>query len=83
MVKGTIMIYKIDILSQSLERIIHEAIEKFISVYENLSSDNPEDYANAVHSCRRILIDLADALYPPCDIPLEINGKIIKTLLRL
>lgn len=30
MVKGTNMIYKIDISSQSLERIIHEAIEEFI-----------------------------------------------------
>ena len=64
--------------NQKLGAFCPKAIEKFISVYENLSSDNPEDYANAVHSCRRILIDLADALYPPCDIPLEINGKIIK-----
>ena len=30
MVKGTNMLYKIDISSQSLERIIHEAIEEFI-----------------------------------------------------
>lgn len=55
-----------------------KSIEKFVSVYENLSSDNPEDYANAVHSCRRILLDLADALYPPSDTPLQINGKSIK-----
>jgi hypothetical protein len=55
-----------------------KSIGKFVSVYENLSSDNPEDYANAVHSCRRILLDLADALYPPSDTPIQINGKPIK-----
>ncbi|MCI5165444.1 MAG: hypothetical protein D3903_04980 [Candidatus Electrothrix sp. GM3_4] len=46
--------------------------EKFYSVYSNLESNNPEDWANAVHSCRRILQALADKLYPPQ------NGKTVK-----
>jgi hypothetical protein len=49
-----------------------------VSVYNNMDSSNPEDWANAVHSCRRILKDVADALYPPCDIPIEVNGRKIK-----
>jgi hypothetical protein len=74
-----------DIFTESRTRVIQKlgeycpkSIGKFVSVYENLSSDNPEDYANAVHSCRRILLDLADALYPPSDTPIQINGKSIK-----
>jgi hypothetical protein len=34
-------------------------------VYENLLSENTEDWSNAVHSCRRILQDLADKIFPP------------------
>ena len=65
-------------VNEKLGEYCPKSIEKFVSVYENLSSDNPEDYANAVHSCRRILLDLADALYPPSDTPIQINGKSIK-----
>ena len=64
--------------NEKLGKYCPKSIGKFVSVYENLSSDNPEDYANAVHSCRRILLDLADALYPPSDTPIQINGKPIK-----
>ncbi|ENX04871.1 hypothetical protein [Acinetobacter variabilis] len=38
--------------------------QKFASVYENLTSENSEDWSNAVHSCRRILQDTADVIYP-------------------
>ena len=65
-------------VNDKLSSICPEAINKFVSVYENMDSNNPEDWANAVHSCRRILLDLADALYPPKDEPIEINGKKIK-----
>lgn len=65
-------------VNEDLGKYCPKSIEKFVSVYENLSSDNPEDYANAVHSCRRILLDLADALYPPSDTPIQVNGKPIK-----
>ena len=41
------------------------AVQKFAAVHDNLRSDNPEDWSNAVHSCRRILQDLADAVFPP------------------
>lgn len=42
-----------------------EAIKRLSSAYENISSDNPQSWNNALHSCRRLIEDLADALYPP------------------
>lgn len=56
-----------------------QAITKFVSVYENLQSKNEEDWANAVHSCRRILKTVADNLYPPSDeVVIKENGQKIK-----
>lgn len=61
-----------------LKEICPDAVKKFISVYENLMSTNGEDWANSVHSCRRILKDVADTLYPPCNQPFDKGGKQIK-----
>ncbi len=44
--------------------VIPESVRKFTAIYDNLKSDNPEDWANAVHGCRRVLQDLADAVSP-------------------
>ncbi len=63
---------------ERLKKICPQAIEKLSSAYNNLNSSNPEDWANAVHSCRRILTDLADALYPPRDEPVMVGGRAIK-----
>ncbi len=52
-------------VDKMLSEIIPETIKKFLSIYDNLKSTNAEDWANAVHSCRRILKDLSDNLYPP------------------
>ena len=53
-----------------------ESVRKLTAVYENLRSDNPEDWANATHSCRRVLQDLADALFPAQSEPIirNVNG---------
>lgn len=52
------------------------AAQMLTAVYENLQSENSEDWANAVHSCRRILQALADALYPSReDKIVDVNGK--------
>ena len=72
-----------DIFSRIREKVdsaigdrVPDAAQKLSAVYENLQSENPEDWANAVHSCRRILQDLANSLYPPrADIEKEMNGK--------
>jgi hypothetical protein len=55
---------------------VPDAVQKLAAVYDNLQSENPEDWSNAVHSCRRILQDLADSIYPPkADKSIEVNGK--------
>ena len=65
-------------VNDKLSDLCPTAIRKFVSAYENMDSSNPEDWANAVHTCRRILLDLADALYPPKDEPIIVKGKSIQ-----
>jgi len=65
-------------VNEKMGLLCPQAIGKFVAVYDNMDSDNQEDWANAVHSCRRILLDLADALYPAQKEPLVIDGKQIK-----
>ncbi|MGY4524518.1 AbiTii domain-containing protein [Pseudomonas sp. UBA4617] len=60
--------------------IVPTAMKKFAAVYDNLLSENDEDWANAVHSCRRILQDTADALYPPTADKVIGEGKNQKTI---
>ena len=63
-------------VDQKIGEIVPESIEKFVAIYENLTSKNPENWSNAVHSCRRILKDLANAIYPPTkNIKKGIDGK--------
>jgi hypothetical protein len=72
-----------DIFSRIRERVdsvigerVPDAVQKLSAVYDNLQSENSEDWSNAVHSCRRILQDLADSLFPPRENKtIEINGK--------
>jgi len=62
-------------IDRILKDVCPEAVQKFISVYENLESGNDEDWANAVHSCRRILKEVADKLSPPSDQPVIKENK--------
>lgn len=65
-------------VDRDLGDTVPEAVQKFVSVHDNLRSENPEDWSNAVHSCRRILQDLADVLFPPQDEPrVHASGKEI------
>jgi hypothetical protein len=48
----------------SIGQLVPAALQQFAAVHDNLQSENPEDWANAVHSCRRILQAVADALFP-------------------
>ena len=68
-----------DVFSKVREGVDHQigkyvpsAVKKFAAVHDNLRSENSEDWSNAVHSCRRILQDLADAIFPP-----QTNDRII------
>ena len=52
-------------VDSAISKTVPSAVQKIAAVYDNLRSENPEDWSNAVHSCRRILNDLADAVFPP------------------
>ncbi len=54
-------------VDNKIGELLPDAIRKFSSIYESLQSENPEDWANAVNSCRRIIFDLADKLFPPTE----------------
>jgi len=63
-----------DVFARIRERVdaqiglhVQDATKRFAAVYDNLQSENPEDWSNAVHGCRRILQDLADTVFPPTD----------------
>jgi len=61
----------------NIGEVIPESVKRFAAAYENLQSENAEDWSNAVHSCRRILRDLADAIFPPTDDrEVRIEGRI-------
>lgn len=67
------------VVDKTLATYLPETFEKFVSVYENLQSEQSENWANAVHSCRRVLKDLSDFLYPASDEEIDIgSGKKIK-----
>jgi hypothetical protein len=48
-----------------LSTLSPDSIKELVSVYENLSSTNESDWSNAANSCRRLLKNLADTLFPP------------------
>ncbi len=68
-----------EVVDQSIGSVVPSAVQKFSAIYANLQSENPEDWSNAVHGCRRVLQDLADALFPATDQQRtkEVGGKVI------
>lgn len=59
--------------------LIPDELRRLDSIRANLESDNPEDWANAGHSCRRLLQAVADVLYPPADQPAKTaDGRPVK-----
>lgn len=62
-----------------LGQLVPDELRRLDSIRANIESDNPEDWANAAHSCRRLLQAVADELYPPADQPAKsADGKTIK-----
>lgn len=62
-----------------LGNLIPDELRRLDSIRANLESDNPEDWANAGHSCRRLLQAVADMLYPPADQPIKAaDGRSVK-----
>ncbi|SMH71666.1 AbiTii domain-containing protein [Candidatus Nitrosotalea okcheonensis] len=76
-----------EIFSQIRREVDHKlttlcpgAIEKLTITYEQLSLDkNPEIYSQVAATCRRVIKDVADVLYPPTtDVSHSENGKPIQ-----
>ena len=66
-------------IDDKIGSIVPTSTQKFAAIYGNLRSENPEDWSNAVHSCRRLLQDLADALYAPKESATKnVNGRTIE-----
>jgi len=51
-------------VDELLSKICPSAVQELVSAYENLSSSNKSDWSNAANSCRRMLKELADVLFP-------------------
>lgn len=61
-----------------LRKIFPDINQRLISIEQNISSENPEDWKNSVVSCRTLIMEIADTLNPP-QIPEE-KSKYINRL---
>jgi AbiTii-like protein len=55
-----------------IAELVPDALPKLSAAFENATSDNPEHWANAASTCRRLLKAAADALRPPGE---PVNGR--------
>lgn len=61
-----------------ISEIIPEETQKLAAIYDSLNDDNPEKWATALTTCRRMLKAIADKLYPPTEIILKKGKREIK-----
>lgn len=54
-------------VDSAISDLVPEALPMLSAAFENATSDNPEDWASAAGTCRRLLKAVADALRPPGD----------------
>ena len=52
-------------VDKRLSEICPDAIKKFIAAYNRLNSDNPEEWSQAMSSCRNVLKEFADYVFSP------------------
>ena len=69
-----------DRLESACGLLFPQALPKLVSIQAQLRASNPEEWANAVHSCRRLLEDLADEVFPARNETrtAEVDGKSIE-----
>lgn len=65
-------------VDEKFTKFCPNAIEKLPIVYEQLSNNNPVIFSQIAGTCRQIIKDVADALYPPQKNELRKNSKSIK-----
>lgn len=52
-------------VDNSIGALVPNALARLNAAFENATSENPEHWANAASTCRRLLKEVADALRPP------------------
>lgn len=67
-------------INTALAKYAPKALAKFVAAQDRLYSGNPEDLAHALTSCRRMIKDLADALYPATEETVTGNDGIPRKL---
>ena len=55
--------------------ICPDAINKLQVAYENATSNNPEAWSHVGSSCRRLLKEVADAIFPPQTVLVDSDGR--------
>ena len=60
-----------------IREIIPDESQKILAIYDSLNDDNPEKWATALTTCRRMIKALADKLYPPSNTPVSKGKKMI------
>lgn len=53
-------------------------LAKVPSIYKRLNEGDLEAVSQALTSCRRIIDSFADAIYPPTNTPINIDGNLVK-----
>jgi len=67
-----------EIVDKNLGRICPEAMKKFLAAYDRLKSKNPEEWSQAMSSCRNVLKEFADYVFPARKEDYEKrNGEVI------
>lgn len=51
--------------------LIPDAAERLLVAYRNLAEKSEENWVNVVDTCRRVIKDFADAVFPPSETPVE------------
>jgi hypothetical protein len=54
------------------------ALRKIPSIYERLGAGDPEAISHALTTCRRVIDDFADAVYPPRHDTVEMDGNTVE-----
>jgi hypothetical protein len=65
-------------VDELIGELVPEALPMISGAFENAASDNPEHWANAAATCRRLLKAVADRLRPPGEDVIGPNGEPIK-----
>lgn len=54
------------IVDEKLQKICPDAMKKLVAAYNRVDSENEEELSQAMSSCRNVLKEFADAVFPSC-----------------